>query len=77
MNATELLKALREANPGVRYASYRTGSAVGEWIPSSNRFAPVYERFIDGRWACTIVNGMIRETLLNGESAYKPGEWIE
>lgn len=73
----ELLARVRELNPHGRYARYNTGSAVGEWIPTANRFAPIFERFIDGRWLCTIENGMIRETLVNGVSYYKPENWIE
>jgi hypothetical protein len=72
-----LLSELRRLNPGTRYARYATGSAVGEWIPTSNRFTPVYERTLDDRWVCTIENGMIRETLVNGEPVYKSHGWIE
>lgn len=81
MDAIELLEACRKANPGVRYARYATGSAIGEWIPSAGRFAPVYEAWINGKWVCNIVeteNGrMIREGFVNGESVYKPENWIE
>ena len=75
--AVELRDKVRELNPHGRYAAYATGSAVGEWVPSRDRFCPIYERFIDGRWCCTIVNGMIRETMVNGASVYDPAKWVE
>lgn len=77
----ELLARIRELNPHGRYARYASGSAIGEWIPTANRFAPVYERWIDGRWVSNIVDTpsgkMIRETFTNGESLFKPENWIE
>lgn len=81
MDIDTLIAEVRKLNPHGRYAKYATGSAVGEWIPSAGRFAPVYEKFIDGRWISTIVdtpNGkVIRETFANGKSLYEPGKWIE
>lgn len=76
MNAVTLLSELRRLNPGVRFARYHNDSAVGEWIPSVGRFAPVYERAGE-KWVCIIENGMIRETLVNGKSVYEPAKWVE
>lgn len=75
--ASELLADIRRLNPNGRYARYANDSAIGEWIPSSGRFAPVYEKFIDGRWCCNVSNDMILETLSNGVSSYKPELWVE
>lgn len=75
--ALELLAEVRRLNPGVRYAAYGTGTAVGEWVASLNRFVPLYEQILGGRWVCNIVGGSIREILVNGRSVYDPDNWTE
>ncbi len=77
MTAPELLDAIRKANPGVRYARTKNGNAVGEFVPTKNRFVPVFLAELNGSWVKMIVNGSIREILTNGEPMYRDADWVE
>lgn len=83
MTSTEILARVRAANPGVRYAEAK-GNAVGEWVPSKNRFVPIFLAFNPRhdetdheKWMCMIEDGMIREVLSDGQPMYQDADWVE
>ena len=72
MTAEQVLEQARKQKPGVRFARYRSGSAIGAWDDAQGRFVPVAEATLDGRWC-----RMPFEVLVNGQSLYDPDDWVE
>ena len=74
MTAEDYCKQLSAANPGVRFATSKDGTAVGAWIENEQRFAMVLSRTVDEKWVwhCN-PDGSIQESWINGQPPYGYG----
>jgi hypothetical protein len=68
----DLLRSIREQNPGKRFARHKRGECIGVWVEQWGRFAACLCMAITGEWVM-----LPYEVLLSGKPPYGPEDWEE
>jgi hypothetical protein len=73
VTAEEIARALKEANPGMRFA-HHNDNCVGVWTENAGRFIGIYAKAFTGQWVDYSEIGL---PLVNDKPVVADEDWIE